>query len=85
MPAIPLPPPFTSAPLPLGMGGADDGQNLGPPIELISASEMGERGDEPMDVDTWAGVPPDVEEGSSVEPDVECKVESQIVESTPVA
>ena len=90
MPAIPLPPPFTSAPLPLGVVGGDDGQDSGPPAESISASELEERGDEPMDVDTWAGPghvddhvndgdPQDVESGSAKPDD-----ESLVVETAPV-
>ena len=66
------------------METADDGQGLGPP-ESISAinSESRERGDEPMDVDTWPGhvdngAPQDVESG------VHPADESQVVESAPV-
>jgi len=65
------------------VGAADDGQGSGLP-ESISASELGERGDEPMDVDAYPGhvdegAPQDFESGS-VHPDDE----SEVVESVPV-
>jgi hypothetical protein len=60
VPAIPLSPLFTSAPLPLGVG-ADAGQHPQPPAESISAAAggVGEGEDELMDVDTWASHGPD--------------------------